>query len=370
MRLVWARVEGVRAAREGVARLDVSLDDGTRGVAVCYPGLTGECAPGEEVLLNTTAVDLSLGTGGVHFVAARGMTAGGGGAAQGVAFDDPSGGHVMKLRYTPLQRDVLAVEAPESPHHAAMEDADDVGGMPVVCCSLHSQMPLVAAGVKETAPAARVVYVMTDEAALPLAFSDLVAACSRAGLIDSTVTCGQAFGGALEAVGLHSGLLAARVVADADVAITAIGPGVVGTGTAFGHGGVAQGEAVNAVAAVGGRAVVALRASFADARERHHGVSHHTLTALCRVALAGAKVAVPALEPEASRIIHGDLEDAGVWRLHERAEAPGLPLPDTRGVAVRSMGRGPEEDPVFFACAAAAGRVAGGMIHTAAESRL
>jgi hypothetical protein len=357
VRLVWASVVDVAEERPGLQRLVVSLSDGTAGVAICYPDLSGGCVVGESVLLNTTAVDLSLGTGGTHFVVARGP-----GPSAGTALDRPSGGHIMKLRYTPLQKDVVCVEAQEGPTHGIMAKAADAEAMPVVCCGLHSQVPLAAAAVKEIAPDACIAYVMTDQAALPLALSELVGSCMDCGLLDVTVTCGQAFGGDVEAVTLHSGLLAARHVAKVDVAIVALGPGIVGTGTVFGHGGVSQGEAVNAAAAVGASPVAALRLSFADDRERHRGVSHHCLTALGRVALAPARVAVPALEPQQAAILEGALADAGVWRLHDRADVEARPLPDTRGVRVRTMGRGPDQDPAFFAAAAAAGTVAGRML--------
>jgi len=273
MRLVWGTVVSAGAPESGAQRLRVRLDDQTAAeAAVAYASLTGLCAPGERVLCNTTAVDLGLGTGGEHFVVARGGT--------GVVLDDPSSGHIMKLRYTPLQRDVLSVEEPASGHHTIMSEARALHGLPVVCCGLHSQVPLVAAAVKERSPHARVVYVMTDEAALPIAVSRLVPRMQDAGLVDETITCGQAFGGVLEAVNLYSGLLAARAVACADVAIVAIGPGIPGTSTRYGHSGVAQGQAVNAAAALGGRPVAALRMSFADPRPRHVPVSHQSLTAL------------------------------------------------------------------------------------------
>ncbi len=172
---------------------------------------------------------------------------------------------------------------------------------------------------------------------MPLALSDLVAARVDAGLIDTTVTCGQAFGGDLEAVNLHSGLLAARHVAHADVAIVAIGPGVVGTATPFGHGGVAQGEAINAVSVLGGTAVACLRVSFADSRERHRVVSHHTLVgAHPRGARAGL-VAVPTLPEDYAEQLESALDSAGVWERHRRADARAgaIPAPDLRGVRSR-----------------------------------
>jgi hypothetical protein len=265
----------------------------------------------------------------------------------------------MKLRYTPLQVDVVSVESPESPAHEAMRSAEDLLGTPVVCCGLHSQVPLVAAAIKERAPTSRVVYCMTDGASLGLPLSEIVRSSADAGLVDATVSCGQAFGGDYEAVNLHSGLLAARYVAGADVVIAAIGPGVVGTATPFGHGGVAQGEAINAVAALNGTPVAVLRLSFADRRSRHRVVSHHSVCALTRVALAPALVAVPTLPAAQAEQVEAALAEQGVWRMHSRALAVApAPAPDLRGVEVLTMGRGQADDPAFFAAAFAAGAVA------------
>lgn len=354
MRLVWGTVTAVEGSTDGLQQLEVALDVGEPGVALGYAALTGRCDTGDRVLLNTTAVDLALGTGGRHFVVARL------GQGTGVALEAPAGGHVMKLRYTPLQTDVLAVESQESPHHEVMRNAVDVAGMPVVCCGLHSQVPLVAAAIKQADPALSVAYCMTDEAALLIALSDLVRASKSAGLIDRTITCGQAVGGDIEAVNLHSGLLAARHVVRADVAVVAIGPGVVGTATPFGHGGIAVGEAINAASVIGGVPVACLRVSFADERARHRGVSHHTIAALSTIALAPARVAIPALPEEFSDAIEAALEAGGVWRTHVRADSDAgrTPPPSLRGVEVRSMGRGLVEDPAFFAASFAAGDIA------------
>lgn len=354
MKLVWATVTEVVSQRPGMQELLVELDDAREGRAISFTALTPECCAGDRVLLNSTAVDLGLGTGGFHYVVAHGAP------ESGVAVDNPSGGHIMKARYTPLQVDVMAVESPESEHHETMADAVDVGGMPVVCCGLHSQVPLVAAAIKHMKPDATVAYCMTDHAALPIVVSNLVARAREAGLLDCAITCGQAFGGDLEAVNLHSGLLAARHVARADVAVAAIGPGVAGTGTPFGHGGVAQGEAVNACASIGAIPIACLRISSADLRERHRGVSHHTLTALSRIALAPARVALPQLPAELAAAVDEQLDRAGIWELHERMtalqtwEVP----PPMRGVEVTTMGRGPTDDPAFFAAAFASGEIA------------
>src|SRR5919205_3688566 len=149
--------------------------------------------------------------------------------------------------------------------------------MPVVVADLHSALPAVLAGVQATDPALRVAYVMTDGGALPAAFSRTLDALT--GSLVGVVTVGQAFGGDLEAVTVHTGLLAARHVLGADVAVVTQGPGNLGTGTPWGFSGVAVGEAVNAAAILGGRPVGSLRISDGDGRPRHRGVSHHSVTA-------------------------------------------------------------------------------------------
>jgi hypothetical protein len=198
----------------------------------------------------------------------------------------------VKARYTPAQATVLGVDEQTSPHHALIAGATSIEAMPVVVADLHSALPAVLAGVLATAPQARVAYVLTDGGALPLWYSRTVAGLRH--LLCGTVSTGQAFGGDLESVTVHTGLLAARHVLRADIAVVTQGPGNLGTGTPWGFSGVAAGEVVNAVAVLGGRAVGALRLSDADPRERHRGVSHHSLTAFGRVALAPADLVVPA----------------------------------------------------------------------------
>jgi len=351
MRLVWGTIESAPPAENGAQRVRVLLDDAeASATAVVYEALTGRCSDGDRVLCNTTAVDLALGTGGEHFVVAR--------AGEGVSFEDRVPGHIMKLRYTPLQRDVTVVEEPASGFHEVMAEARSLDAMPVVCCGLHSQVALVAAGVKEYAPDLRVAYVMTDEASLPLAVSRMVPRLTAAGLLDATVTCGQAFGGETEAVNLYSALLAARHVLDADVAVVAIGPGIPGTATPFGHSGIAQGQALNAVHALGGVPIAVLRLSFADERPRHVPVSHQTITALGCVALAPALVPVPALDEPLASAVDAALDASGIWSRHERRSVRLDAVPDTRGVRTKTMGRSAEDDPAFFLAAAAAGRLA------------
>ncbi|MDP9240261.1 MAG: DUF3866 family protein [Actinomycetota bacterium] len=350
----WRQGTVVRTLREwpGALELEVEVDRQPL-VALAYPPLVGRPEPGDTVLLNTTALALGLGTGGHALVVAM----------PGRLPADPAGpGHLMKARYTPLQAVVLGVEEPDSPHHAAIRSADSLDGMPVVVADLHSALPAIVAGVLADRPAARIGYVMTDGGALPLWYSRTVAALRP--LLCGTATVGQAFGGDLEAVTLHTGLLAARHVQGAEVAVVTQGPGNLGTATPWGFSGVAAGEAVNAVAALGGHAVAALRLSGADPRDRHHGISHHSLTAYGRVALAGADVVVPGgLPPALAAKVAADL--TALPERHRVVEVDTAGLHDALlrlPVELSTMGRSLGEDPAYFLACAAAGRHAAGLL--------
>jgi hypothetical protein len=351
-------VERIVAERPGAQEVEVRCCGETRH-AIVYTDITGPVVPGIEVHLNSWAVELSLGTGGFDFVAAIDSEPGGDGAA--LELEAP--GHIMKLRYTPSQLPVHAAAAQESPWHDAINEFSSLEAAPVVCAELHSQVPAIAAAAKwETGGAARVVYLMTDGAALPLPFSRLVPQMKERGLVDATVTSGQAYGGDFEAVNVYSGLVAARVAAKADIIIVSQGPGNTGTATPYGFTGVDQGMAINAAATLEGTPIAVARVSFADPRPRHRGMSHHTRTVLDKIALAPALVPVPRLDPAAHAMLRQALIEAALLEKHEFITVdaePGLNAFLESGIAVSTMGRSVQEERAFFLSAAAAGLLAG-----------
>ena len=341
----------------GAAECDVALHGPPAGtvLALAYTDLVGQPRPGDRVLLNVGALERDLGTGGMALIVAI--------PDRLPADPAPGPGHIVKARYTPLQTMVLGVDEQESPHHEVLRDAGGINAMPVIMADLHSAVPAILAGLREADPLVTAVYVMTDGGCLPIAFSRTVAGLREAGWLTGTVTVGQSFGGDLEAVNVHTGLLAAAHVLGADVAIVAQGPGNLGTGSPWGYSGVATGEAVNATAVLGGRAIASLRVSQADERERHRGISHHSLTAYGRVAMAGADVPVPVLGGEFGDQVlaqAGELAAGSAGRLTLReVDASGLvdalvgsPVP------LSTMGRGLGQDQAYFVAAAAAGRFA------------
>jgi len=352
----WRAGEVLALRREWAGALELTVSvEGEDAPALCFPALVGRPTPGDRVLLNTTAWAMGLGTGGYALVVAL---------PDALPGDPPAGpGHLVKARYTPLQATVLGVDEQDSPHYGVLRDADSLDGMPVVVADLHSALPAVVAGILHDRPGTRVAYVMTDGGALPLAFSQTVAGLREAGWLAGSVTVGQAFGGDLEAVTVHTGLLAARHVLDAEVTVVTQGPGNLGTGTRWGFSGVAAGEAVNAAGTLGGRPVAALRVSDADVRERHRGVSHHSLTAYGRVALTAADVVVPVLDGDlGARVEAGAAPLADRHRL-VRVDLAGLMEALTAApVRLSSMGRALDEDPACFLASAAAGRHAAALL--------
>jgi uncharacterized protein DUF3866 len=313
-------VTAVADRHDGLVRLEV---DGRPCVA--YPGVTGPVALGDDVLVNVQAVELGLGSGGFDVLFAN--------LTRGLGLEGEPGAHVMKLPYSPLQYAVRHAEE----DGAALQS---LNGLPVVCCSLHSQVAPAAAGLGD---GRRIVYVQVPGGALPVSLSDTVRALRERGLVESTVAVGACIEGDVACVSTAAAFVWAAEQGF-DAAICSIGPGIVGTASPWGHGGVSVAEAVLTARALGGRPVLAVRYSEGDPRGRHRGLSHHTRAV---VALAGdvevgwpAGLDVPEELERATRVDVTGWEDA----------CAGLPL--------AHMGRGTKDDPWFFAVAYAAGRVA------------
>lgn len=343
---------------------DPTLPDRVRALA--YTDVVGTPEVGDRVTLNVSALARGLGTGGYALVIAT---------PDALPADPPAGpGHLVKARYTPLQTLVLGADEQESDHHGLLVDADDLAAMPVVVADLHSAVPAIIAGARHSAALAgrqapRVVYVMPDGGALPLAFSRTVATLRDVGWLHSSITVGQAYGGDHEAVTVHTGLLTAHLVEHADLVVLAQGPGNLGTGTRWGFSGVQAGEALNAAGVLGGQPVASLRVSGADARERHRGISHHSLTTYGRVATSASTVPLPTRTQSTPDGAWGPDIDA---RVRDQARALAAPVgvhslvdvPVDAGliealtgspVRLSTMGRGLEADPAAFVAAAVAG---------------
>jgi hypothetical protein len=304
---------------DGLIRLDV---DGRACIA--YPRLTGPVEPGDVVLVNTQAVDLELGSGGFDVLYAN--------LTRGLHLPAEDGAHVMLHPYAPGQQAARFVEE-QSPGRERLDD------LPVVCLGLHSQLAPACAALAGR----RVAYIQLAGGALPVSLSDTLRALKARRLVDTTIAVSPCVDAEVQCVTTAAALAHAASIG-MEIVVCGVGPGIVGTGSRWGHGGLAVAEAANVASALGAAPVIAPRVSFGDARERHRGLSHHTRSALA-LCLGEVRVAWP----EGLAVPDGvDVErvDVSGWE-----DACGhLPLDH--------MGRGVTEDPWFFAAAFAAGRLA------------
>lgn len=348
------KVTRVLGAYRGCSEIEVLTPAGTCR-AINYDLLTGEVKLGDEVLLNTTAVKLGLGSGGYHFVVAVNS---GHGVLAGNGLHEYSG-HIMKLRYTPLQFSVLSMEEENSPYHQLFRNFKGLENMPVLIGELHSMLLPAVFNIKRRNPKLKVTYIMTDGGALPAALSRNVAFLREEALIEAVITFGQAFGGDYEAVNVYTALIGTKAVLKSDVAVITMGPGITGTGTKYGFSGIEQGYIIDAVNTLGGKPVFIPRISFADPRPRHSGISHHSLTVLREIAQTQATVIIPQLEAQKDRCIQ---EQIKTHQLHEKhkiitVSAQKEVLNNIRHFKVNltTMGRTLEQDKEFFLTAGSAG---------------
>jgi len=320
--LRWGTIGAVSERLDGLARLEV---DGRPCVA--YTRLTGPVETGDVVLVNTQAGELGLGSGGFDVLYAN--------LTRGLRLPPSERAHVISLPYTPGQLATRFAEEDQGDGTARLR------GTPIVCTGLHSQLAPVCAALSGR----RVVYVQLAGGALPVTLSDALRTLKARKLVDAAIAVSPCVDGDVHCVTVASALMQAAA-RGAEVVVCGIGPGIVGTGSRFGHGGLAVADAANAASALGGRPVVAPRVSFADTRERHRGLSHHTRSAL-ELCLGGPRVAWPQglAAPEGVAVEEVDVTG---WE----TACASLPL--------EHMGRGPRDDPWFFACAFAAGRLAAG----------
>jgi hypothetical protein len=317
--LRWGTVTAVTQRLDEIIRCEV---DGSPSIA--YPRQTGPVEVGDTVLLNTQGNDLKLGSGGFDIVYAN--------LTRGLGLPPAHSAHVMALPYAPGQSAVACVE-----EHDPL--AEELEGLPVVCCGLHSQLAPVVAGI---GTGVRIAYVQLPGGALPVALSDTVRLLKTRQLLDTAVAVAPCFDGDVQTLSPASALAWAKAKGF-DVVVCGIGPGIVGSGSALGHGGLAVSDAANAAAALGGRAIVVVRYSGRDPRQRHGGVSHHTRSAL-KLILGDREVAWPSgLERDAAL---GDVVEVEVegWR------------DVCANLVLNHMGRHADDDPWFFAAAFAAGR--------------
>lgn len=318
--------------------------------------LLGEMREGDEVVVNAAALDLGLASGGFDVVHVN-LTRGLGGRTAGDA-------HVMKLNYTSLQHPVEAVEArgdgeggggrpddaAEAPAGTERAGGSAGAGVPVAVLPLHGHLAPLAWAASQARPGVRVGYVQSAGGALPGSLSRDVAVLRERGLLAGHVTAAPAYGGEHEALSTVGALDAAAGTLGWDAILVGPGPGIIGSDTEFGHGGMEALGNAHAALSLGLPTIVSPRLSSGDPRERHRGLSHHTATVL-GLLLAPVTVPIPASAPE----LASQVSSASIG-LH-RVEAVPVDLAGyaASGLPATTMGRALADDPLFFEAALAAG---------------
>jgi hypothetical protein len=225
----------------------------------------------------------------------------------------------------------------------------------VLVLPLHGHLAPAAWAAAQASPGLKVGYVQTAGGALPGSLSRDVAELRKRGLLCGHITAAPSYGGEHEAISVAGALDAAARKLEWDAIIAGPGPGIIGSDSRLGHGGMAALDTAHASLALGLPTLLSPRLSSADPRERHRPVSHHTLTVM-QLLLAGVGVPVPSSEPVPIAV----LATAAGWR-HRLHEAPvDLSGYEASGLPTRTMGRTITEDPLFFAAALASGRALGG----------
>jgi hypothetical protein len=315
--------------------LEVEIE-GERRPAWADEALLGEMREGDEVVVNTAALDLDLGSGGfdvVHVNLTRGLQGGGGGDA-----------HVMKLNYSSLQYPIDPVE-----RQAVGDMADSQPKVPVLVLPLHGHLAPAAWAAHQAAPRFRVGYVQTAGGALSGSFSRDVKQLRDRGLLAGHITAAPAYGGEHEALSTVGALDAAATDLSWDAILIGPGPGIIGSDTTYGHGGMASLENAHAALSVGLPTLISPRLSSSDPRERHQGLSHHTRTVL-QLLLAPVAVAIPENEPDIAAALE-------VFDHHVQQVAVDLDGYAAADLTNATMGRSLQDDPLFFKAALAAGRL-------------
>jgi hypothetical protein len=341
-------------------QLTISIE-GERRPAISDLGLIGSSQQGDELIVNVQARDLGLGSGGFDVVHVN--------LTRGLVYEGEPGAHVMKLNYTSLQHAIVPVE--DGLLELPLEQ-------PVAVLALHGQLAAVAWAFSQANPDGRLGFVQTAGGALPGGHSRTVRTLSERGLLAGHITAGPAYGGDGEAIttagALHHGL---RTLGW-DAVVCGPGPGIVGSSSPLGHGGMHALDSAHAAIALGSPTLVIARMSSADGRPRHRGISHHTLTVL-DLLLEPVTVALPAgirspvgadLRARLGSVFGGSSVERTRPRMELEVDRPArmarhdwrrapvdMPAYLASGLPTETMGRMLVEDPLFFGAALAGGTV-------------
>lgn len=346
-----AVVNKITYCDQSMTKFTVVLEDCEYN-CINYNMLTGSVDEQDRVLINTTAVDLGLGTGGYHFVVGNISK----GEQKNIGL-----GHIMKLRYTPMQINCLVAEAQESIYHEVFNNFKSLEGLPVVIGTLHSMLAPIALCLKRKMKKEKIVYIMSEGGALPIWMSDAVKMLVKDNIISGTITFGNSFGGDIECINIYSALIAAKDILKCDTAVVCMGPGIAGTDTIYGFSGIEQSYMIDAANRIGGKVIAVPRISFAEERNRHYGISHHSFTTLGKLCYSRSNIAIPHFGNEKDSLLKQQLAESGISKKHNVTYMEGsivVELLNQESYYLKKMGRKFEQEMEYFITCALASMLA------------
>lgn len=312
--------------------LEIEYENGEIAKAINLLDSNKELDIGEYVLVNITAKKLNLGTGGYDFILPADK------------FFYPSKGHIMKLRYTPLQFSVLTEEE-KNPE--LFNKVPYFNNMVIVVCELHSMVLPICVYLKERKNDLKICVILTDWGMLNAKLSSNLGFLKANGFVDYTITCQEAFNGDFECINEVDSLIFSQNLG-ADIVIIAPLPGIVGTGTRFGFSAFNAVNVIEDIYRFGGSAIFPIRVSKSDKRERHKFLSHHSLTMLSYV---NSSVEIPIFKFEDQLFFNSTYKDLNNYRSKHKITV--IEKID-EGIVIKykdilkTMGKGFEDDNVYF----------------------
>ncbi|TSB46576.1 DUF3866 family protein [Alkalicoccobacillus porphyridii] len=342
----WSTVKEIVYEDQDIQLLNLT---DTHYPVILYKRFSTAVTKGTYVKVNTTATTLQLGTGGVDIVKEV--------LASSFKQKPLAPGHIMKLRYTPAQQAVTSIEEVASPYHDLFHQPFTLNQKKILLGELHSMIPLVCYLTHEFASDLTCCVIFDDSASLALEMSDHVRRLKKEPWFTS-ITCGQCVGGDYEAINLLTALQFAVDQLHADLIMISVGPGVVGTGTSYGFSAVEMANWANLVGALQGRPIWIPRLSFKEKRQRHYGLSHHTITPLYDLTLAETTVVFPFMNESQRNYIQDQLNRPSqikhhLYFLERECDSNWITRAFKHVGSLSTMGRTYADDPLFFEAIAA-----------------
>lgn len=344
-----AKVIDIYSLDENVDEVILDIEHNCKK-AYNYKKMTGSVDIGDRVLVNTTACSLKLGTGGYHFIIAN---------LDNLEKQMNNWGHGMKLKYTPQQVHISFCEEKDSPYHSLFQNTLKLKGKIVYIGELHSMLPPLCAYLKYNKRNIKICCIITDHGALPVFFSKNIRNLKFLGLLDKTISIGNAYGGDYECVNIYTGLQMAIDILKADITIITMGPGIMGTSTPFGFSSLEMGFYINFIKNKGGEVLYIPRISFEDPRERHYGISHHTLNVLSYIVDVPIPIVLPIMEKNKVKFVMKQLKDYGLVNRYPVIFRSGRAIVNSLryfNLNPDTMGRGLREERDFFYALGAVGK--------------